>query len=139
MALTCFCQNAQHFLHENSWRQGRRSVTCASPTPLRLKKCSRASRSAMVALLLARWCRPVLTAVGGCHLSRNQGLPDPTDARTTLASIEVLAVDAARRDGRHVCQSSSRPLYGFAGAMHPLHNGQNPVPQATMESSDLTQ
>ena len=67
----------------------------------------------------------MLTAVGGCHLSRNQGLPDPADARTTLASMEVLAVDAARRDGRHVCQSSSRPLYGFDGVMRFLQSRQN--------------
>ena len=81
----------------------------------------------------------MLTAVGGCHLSGNQGLPDPADTRTTLASMEVLAVDAAMRDGRHVCQSSSRPLYGFAGAMQFLQSRQNAALAARMGTSDKSQ
>jgi hypothetical protein len=59
---------------------------------------------AMFALLPARWCRPVLTAVARCHLSGEQCLPDSANARTPLASMEVLAVDAARGGGGHVCQ-----------------------------------
>ena len=90
---------------------------------------------ATIALLPDRRCRPVLTANSGCHLSRNQGLPDPADARTTLASMEVLAVDAAMRDGRHVCQSSSRPLYGLAGAMRFLQSRQNAALTARMGTS----
>ena len=59
-------------------------------------------RGAMVALLSERRCRPVHTAVTGRHLSRQQNLPDPADAITALTPVEVLAVDAARDDGRHV-------------------------------------
>ena len=77
----------------------------------------------------------MLTAVGGCHLSGNQGLPDPADTRTTLASMEVLAVDAAMRDGRHVCQSSSRPLYGPAGSTRFPQNRQNAALKARMGTS----
>ena len=52
--------------------------------------------SAMVAPLPNRSCRLVLTSVTGCHLSRQHDLPDPADAITPLAPVEVLAVDAAR-------------------------------------------
>ena len=62
------------------------------------------------ALLANRWCRPVLATVAGRHLGRKQGLPDPADAITAWATTEVLAVDAARSDGCHMCQLSSRPL-----------------------------
>jgi hypothetical protein len=55
-----------------------------------------ASSSATVALLPNQWCRPVLTTVARRHLSRQNDLPDPADAITPLAPIEVLAVDAAR-------------------------------------------
>jgi hypothetical protein len=51
----------------------------------------------MVALLTIRRCRPVLTAVAGCHLSRKQCLPDPADTSSSIATAEVLAVDAARK------------------------------------------
>jgi hypothetical protein len=50
----------------------------------------------MVALLSDRRCRPVLTTVAGCHLSREQCLPDPADPSSSIATAEVLAVDAAR-------------------------------------------
>jgi hypothetical protein len=63
----------------------------------------------MVALLPDRGCRPVLTAVTGCHLTREQCLPNPADTRSPVATTEVLAVDAAGEDSRHVCQLSSRP------------------------------
>ena len=53
-------------------------------------------RGATVALLTDRRCRPVLTAVNGCHLSRQQCLPDPADTSSSIATAEVLAVDAAR-------------------------------------------
>ena len=53
-------------------------------------------RGAIVALLSDRRCRPVLTTVAGRHLSRQHDLPDPADAITSLAPVEVLAVDAAR-------------------------------------------
>ena len=53
-------------------------------------------RGAMVALLSVSRCRPVLTAVAGCHLSRKQCLPDPADTSSSIATAEVLAVDAAR-------------------------------------------
>ena len=79
------------FPHKNKWMPegaGRRSIP--------------ASRGAMVALLSERRCRPVHTAVTGRHLSRQQNLPDPADAITALTPVEVLAVDAARDDGRHV-------------------------------------
>jgi hypothetical protein len=66
-------------------------------------------RGAMVALLSDRRCRPVLTAVIGCNLSREQCLPNPADTRSPIATTEVLAVDAARRRGWHVCQSGSCP------------------------------
>ena len=62
-----------------------------------------------VAPLPERRCRPVLTAVAGCHLRREQCLPDPADTRSSIATAEVLAIDAAREDGWHVCQLSSRP------------------------------
>jgi hypothetical protein len=53
-------------------------------------------RSAVVALLPERRCRPVFTAVVGCHLSRQQCLPNPADTSSSIANAEVLAVDAAR-------------------------------------------
>jgi hypothetical protein len=81
----------------------------------------------------------MLTTVAGRHLSRQQDLPDPADAITALAPVEVLEVDAARRDGRHVCQSSSRPLYGFAGAMRFLQSRQNAALTARMGTSDQSQ
>lgn len=65
-----------------------------------------------VVAYLPHWCcRPVLTAVARCHLSGEQCLPDSANARTPLASMEVLAVDAASGGGGHLCQWSSRPLY----------------------------
>ena len=45
---------------------------------------------------------PVLTSVAGRNPSRQHDLPDPADASTALAAVEVQAVDAARGDGRHV-------------------------------------
>ena len=56
----------------------------------------------MFSLLYDRRCSPVLTTVTGRHLSRQHDLPDPADAIASLAPVEVLAVDAARGDGRHV-------------------------------------
>jgi hypothetical protein len=53
-------------------------------------------RGATAVPLPNRWCRPVLTTVAGRHLSKQQDLPDRADAITSLAPIEVLAVDAAR-------------------------------------------
>jgi hypothetical protein len=55
----------------------------------------------MVELLPNQRRRPVLTAIVGCHLSRQHDLPDPADTRTSLTPIEVLAVGAAGRDRRH--------------------------------------
>ncbi len=57
----------------------------------------------------------MLAAVAGCHLGRKQNLPDPAQASGSLTSVEVLAVGATRDQGCHVCQSSSRPLYGLDG------------------------
>ena len=59
------------------------------------KRIGSVDSGATIALLPARWCRPVLTAVTGRNLSRKHDLPDPADSITSLASIEVLAVDAA--------------------------------------------
>ena len=72
---------------------------------------------ATIALLPGGLRRPVLTAVAGCHLYREQCLPDPADTSTSLASLEVLAVDAAGRGSCHVCQLSSCPLYRFDAVM----------------------
>jgi hypothetical protein len=83
---------------------------------------------ATIALLPGGLRRPVLTAVAGCHLYREQCLPDPADTSTSLASLEVLAVDAAGRGSCHVCQLSSCPLYRFDAVMYFRQNGQRADP-----------
>jgi hypothetical protein len=59
---------------------------------------------------------PERALVHGCHLGREQHLPNPADSTVALAAAEIFTVDAARKSGCHRRQLATGPAWNAASA-----------------------